>query len=71
MAEKTNMGFENEVVPGLSTANVKDIADQIFSRKDGNHPQYSGDEKNGFLDILENAEPDISASPIFIRKVSS
>jgi len=60
----------NEVVPGLTVADVKDIVDQVISRKDENHPQYSSGERNGFLDILENFKPDISASPIFVRKVS-
>jgi len=59
-----------EVVPGLSVADVEDIAEQIYSRTDGNHPHYAHEENNGFLDILENADPNISASPIFTKKVS-
>ena len=59
------MDINEEVVPGLSSADVKDIADRIFSKKDGNH-----EENHGFVDILENAEPYISASPIFVRRVS-
>ena len=60
---------EREVVPGLTSADVKEIADQIFNRTDGNHPQLrvSG---NGFIDILQNGKPDISASAVFIRKAS-
>ena len=61
--------LDKEIVPGLSANDVKDITDQIYSRNDGNHP-YSSNGKNGFLDILENAKPDISASPIFVEKVS-
>jgi len=60
---------EKEVVPGLTSADVKEIADQIFKRTDGNHPllNVSG---NGFINILQNGKPDISASPVFVRKVS-
>jgi hypothetical protein len=49
---------------------VKNIAEQIYNRNDGNHPQYAKGKNNGFTDILENFEPDISASPVFIKKVS-
>ena len=59
---------ENEVVPGLTSADVREIAEQIFNRTDGNLPQFSASE-NGFMDILQNEKPDISASSIFIRKV--
>jgi hypothetical protein len=66
-----NMNSDNEeIVPGLYSSDVKDITNQIFNRKDGNHPHCSSDGNNGFLDILENGKSDISASPIFIRKVS-
>jgi hypothetical protein len=66
---KENMNSENdEVVPGLSSADVADMAEKIFNRTDGNHPQLDSSE-NGFLDILQNAKPAISASPAFIRKV--
>jgi len=60
---------KKEVVPGLTSADVKEIADQVFSRTDGNHPQLSvsGD---GFINILQNGKSDISASPVFVRKAS-
>ena len=61
------MNDNKEIVPGLTFADVNDIADQIFSRKDENHPHCLNGEKSGLIDILENAEPDISASPIFIN----
>jgi hypothetical protein len=60
---------EKEVVPGLTSDDVKKIADQIFNQKDENHPQLKAS-GNGFIDILENGKPDISASPIFIKKVN-
>jgi hypothetical protein len=60
---------EREVVPGLTSADVKEIADQVFNRTDGNHPQLSVS-GNGFIDILKDGKPDISASPVFVRKVS-
>ena len=60
---------EREVVPGLTSADVKEIADQVFNRTDGNHPQLSVS-GNGFIDILQDGKPDISASPVFVRKVS-
>ena len=58
---------EKEVIPGLTAADVRQIADQVFSRTDGNHPQF-GTSKNGFIDILQNGKSDISASPVFIKK---
>jgi hypothetical protein len=60
---------EREVVPGLTSADVKEIADQVFNRTDGNHPQLSVS-GNGFINILQNGNPDISASPVFVRKAS-
>ena len=60
----------DEVVPGLSSDDIKIITEQVYNRTDGNHPHYPHEENNGFLDIFENAEPSISASPIFIKKVS-
>jgi hypothetical protein len=64
-----NIEDNDEVVPGLSKKDVRIMADQIFKQKDGNHP-HSPKQTNGFLDILENGKPNISASSIFIRKVS-
>ena len=61
--------IEREIVPGLTAADVKEIADQVFSRTDGNHPQISTSD-NGFIDILKNGKPDLSVSSIFIRKVN-
>ena len=60
---------KKEVVPGLTVADMKKIADQILERTDVNHPQ-SSKPGNGFLSILENGKADISASPVFIRKVN-
>ena len=60
---------KKEVVPGLTVADVKEIADQVFSRTDGNHPQLNKPE-NGFIDILQKGNPDISASSVFIRKAN-
>ena len=58
---------KREVVPGLTSADVKQITDQIFNRTDGNHPQLNAS-KNGFMDILRNGTSDISASPVFVKK---
>jgi len=60
---------EREVVPGLTSADVKEIADQVFNRTDGNHPLLSVS-GNGFTNILQNGKSDISASPVFVRKAS-
>ena len=60
---------KKEIVPGLSAADVKEIADKVFNRKDGNHPQLSTS-KSGFLDILQNGKSEISASSAFIKKVT-
>ena len=60
---------EKEVVPGLTSADVKEIADQVFNRTDGNHPLLSVSGK-GFTNILQNGKSDISASTVFVRKAS-
>jgi hypothetical protein len=57
-----------EVVPGLTVADVRKMADQVFKQKDGNHPQ-SGESESGFMDILQNGKAEMSASPIFISKI--
>ena len=71
--ENASVGFncEEEVVPGLSRIDLKAISDQIFSKNDKNSPLYVREGNNGFLDILTNAKPDISASSTFVNKVSS
>ena len=61
---------DKEIVPGLTSADVREIADQIFNRTDGNHPQLSK-AGSGFMDILQNGKSEISASPVFIRKAST
>ena len=58
---------KEEVVPGLTDADVRKIAEQVFNRTDGNHPQ-SGKPGSGFIDILQNGKSDISASSVFVRK---
>jgi hypothetical protein len=65
-----DMGNKKEKhVSGLTSAEVKQIAEQIFCRTDSNHPQLKKTD-NGFLDILRNGKPNISASSVFIKKVS-
>ena len=60
---------EKEIVPGLTSTDMKQIADQVFNRTDDNHPQFnvSG---NGFINILQNGKSDVSASPVFIKKIN-
>jgi hypothetical protein len=60
---------EKEVVPGLTSADVREITEQVFNRTDGNHPLLNAS-GNGFINILQNGKPDISASSVFVRKVS-
>ena len=62
------MARKKEIVPGLYSADVKAIMDQIYARKDGNSPILSKTNKS-FEDILKNGKPNISASSIFIKKV--
>jgi hypothetical protein len=69
MFMSSEYGNERQVIPGLTAAEVKHMADQVFNWTDGNHPQLSKSD-NGFLDILENGKPVISASPVFIRKAT-
>ncbi|MDR1430320.1 MAG: hypothetical protein LBI85_08535 [Spirochaetaceae bacterium] len=59
---------KREVLPGLTVADVKEMADKVFNWTDGNRPQAS-DTENGFLNILQNGKSDVSSSPAFIRKI--
>ena len=63
------MAKKKEVVPGLSDADLEEIADRVFNWKDGNHPQLST-AGSGFIDILQNGKPNISASSVFIKKAN-
>ena len=60
--------IKKEVVPGLTIEDIEEITNQIFNRMDANHPQI-GESDNGFIEILQNGKPAISASPVFMRKV--
>ena len=60
---------EKEIVPGLTTDEVRIIAEQIFNRRDENHPQINSSE-TGFINLLQNGKPELSASSIFIKKVN-
>jgi ATP sulfurylase len=60
---------EKEVVPGLTAADVKEMADKVFNWTDENHPQVNSAE-NGFLNILQNGKSEVSSSPAFIRKIA-
>jgi len=64
------MAKESEIAPGLFSSDLKAIVDQIYNRKDGNCPILSKT-NNSFEDILRNGKPNISASPVFIKKVHS
>jgi hypothetical protein len=66
--ESTNVEDE-EIVPGLFASDVAEMAEKVFNWTDGNRPQKNSS-GNGFLDILKNAKPDMSASSIFITKVT-
>jgi len=59
---------EKEIIPNLTSSDIRKIVKQVFNRKDGNHPQLNISE-NGFIDILKNGKSDICASPVFINKV--
>jgi hypothetical protein len=64
------MNSENkEVVPGLSSTDVAEMREKVYNRTDGNQPQLNSS-GNGFLDILRNGRPGISASSAFIRKAA-
>jgi hypothetical protein len=67
---KECLNSENEeIAPGLFSSDVADMAEKVFNWTDGNRPQTNSS-GSGFLNILKNAKPDISASPIFIQKVT-
>ena len=60
---------KKEVVPGLTSADIKKIAEKVFDKTNGNHPhaRVSG---NSFIEILEKGKSDISFSPVFLKKAS-
>jgi len=60
---------KKEVVPGLTSTDIRIIAAKILNKKDGNHPQSSRS-GNDFIDILKNGKSDISVSSAFIKKVN-
>ena len=60
---------EKEVIPGLTTADVKKIASQIYGKTDRNHPQMSKPE-NGFFNILQNGNSESGISKVFIRRIN-
>ena len=62
------MAKKREIVPGLCSADLKAITDQIYNRKDVNCPILSRTNKS-FEEILSNGKPNISASSVFIKKV--
>jgi hypothetical protein len=59
---------KKEVLPGLTAADVKEMADKVFNWTDGNRPQVNNT-KNRFLNILRNGKSNVSSSPAFIRKI--
>ena len=60
---------EKEVVPGLTSADIKEIANKVFNKTDGNHP-HARESGNSFIEILEKGKSDISFSPVFLKKAS-
>jgi len=65
------MKANKEIIKGLSLANMENIANQILERNDSNHPLSTHKKNKRVLDTLKNAKPNISASSVFIKKVSS
>jgi hypothetical protein len=61
--------IHEEVVPGLTYADIEEMAGKVLERTDENHPQMSSVE-NGFMGILKNGKSELSSSPIFIRKIN-
>jgi xanthine/CO dehydrogenase XdhC/CoxF family maturation factor len=53
-------GEKREVVPGLTAADAREMADKVFDWTEGNHPQANNAE-NGFLNILQDEKPDVLA----------
>ncbi len=60
---------KEDTIFGLSRSDVKQISDEIFNRTDMNHP-LRNNPRGGVIDMLRTGKPDISASSVFIKKVS-
>jgi len=63
------MELKEEVVPGLTYGEMVKMADSVMGWTDGNHPR-TGRSENRFIDILQNGKPNISASPVFVQKIT-
>jgi hypothetical protein len=59
---------DEEVVPGLTVAELTDIMEKIYARTDGSPPPMN-DSEDGFLDILQNYKPSSAVAPAFVRKI--
>ena len=67
-ARAKNRKKSSKVASGLSSKDIKIIADQIYGTADCNRP-YLSKTKNGVIDILRGEKPEISTSSAFIGKV--
>jgi hypothetical protein len=56
-----------EVIPGVTKADIDIMADFVFGRRDGNHPEFT-DSPHDIVKILEEGGPLVDQSPAFILK---
>jgi hypothetical protein len=63
-----NTGRDVEVIPGVTVSELENMADYVFRRVDGNHPETenSSDE---ITRILNNGGALADKSPAFMQKV--
>jgi hypothetical protein len=60
---------KTEVIPGVTKAAIDRMADFVFSRVDGNHPEFADSSDDGdIVRILNEGSPLVDKSPAFIRK---
>ncbi|MDR3334080.1 MAG: hypothetical protein LBT13_04205 [Treponema sp.] len=58
-----------EVIPGVTKADIDEMADFVFGRVDGNHPELQHS-SNDIIKIFEEGHDLVVQSPAFIKKIN-
>jgi hypothetical protein len=61
-------GVRQEVIPGVTGADIDEMADLVFGRVDKNHPD--SDDSDSIIRILNEGSELADRSPAFLRKAA-
>jgi hypothetical protein len=64
------MSENEEVIPGVTKADIDLMANQVFGRTDRNHPELESS-PDDIVQILEKGGPMVAKSNAFLRKINS